>query len=91
MSMSSFDASLRGASAGVHTVCRGCKERVCVSEPVATVGWHTVHACTPEHAISVHVRVAGAEPWAWRYVDDAARAALAPVTGRKRGPGAGAS
>lgn len=69
---------------GTHAHCRGCRERVCVSTPVEVAGWHQVHACTPEHAIEVNVRSAGAEPWAWRYVADAIAASLLPPKGTPR-------
>jgi hypothetical protein len=75
------------AAAGHHVRCRGCKEPVLVSKAVATVGWHTVHACTPEQAIEVNVREAGAEPWAWRYAADAVAASIAQVAPAKRRPG----
>ncbi len=70
-------------AAGTHAHCRGCKERVNVSAPVALAGWHTVHACAPEHAIEVNVRAAGAAPWAWRYAADISppAAPLAPRPG----------
>jgi len=72
-------ASALLSASGTHAHCRGCHARVNVSEPLARTGWHTVHACAPEHAIEVHVRSPGAEPWAWRYAADAAAAsALAP-------------
>jgi len=79
------------AVVGTHAHCRGCKERVNVSVPVALQGWHTVHACAPEHAIEVHVRSPGAEPWAWRYVADTAAADVAPLPGvpRRRGASKG--
>jgi hypothetical protein len=73
---------------GTHAHCRGCKERINVSAPVAATGWHTVHACTPEHAIEVNVRSAGAEPWAWRYTADAIAASLLPPKGTARRRGA---
>ena len=75
------------AAVGTHAHCRGCKERINVSMPVASAGWHTVHACAPEHAIEVHVRSPGAQPWAWRYVADAVAADVPPATGapRRRG------
>jgi len=75
------------ASVGTHAHCRGCKQHVNVSTPVAFEGWHTVHACAPEHAIEVNVRSPGAEPWAWRYVADAIAADAAPLPGvpRRRG------
>jgi len=69
---------------GNHAHCRGCKERVNVSTPVALAGWHTVHACTPQDAIEVNVRSSGAEPWAWRYVADAIAASLLPAKGTPR-------
>ena len=69
---------------GAHAHCRGCKERINVSIPVAMPGWHTVHACAPEHAIEVNVRAPGAEPWAWRYAADAVAAADAPMPGPRR-------
>jgi hypothetical protein len=73
--------------AGTHAHCRGCKERICVSTPVAIAGWHTVHACSPEHVIEVNVREPGAEPWAWRYAADAVAASQAQVPPTKRRPG----
>jgi hypothetical protein len=80
-----FRALLDGL--GTHAHCRGCKERINVSTPVAAAGWHTVHSCAPEHAIEVNVRSPGAEPWAWRYVADAVAADAAEVPGstRRRG------
>jgi hypothetical protein len=86
-SLSSPPLSALLAVVGTHAHCRGCKERINVSTPVAREGWHTVHACAPEHAIEVHVRSPGAEPWAWRYVADAIAAdlPLAPGTPRRRG------
>ncbi len=69
---------------GIHAHCRGCRERVNVSTPVAEAGWHTVHACTAEHTIEVNVRSAGAEPWAWRYLADAVAASLLPAKGTPR-------
>jgi hypothetical protein len=72
---------------GSHAHCRGCRERVNVGTPMEQPGWHTVHACAPEHAIEVNVRSPGAEPWAWRYVADAAAASAAvlPTVKRRRG------
>jgi hypothetical protein len=72
---------------GIHAHCRGCKERICVSTPVAEVGWHTVHACSPEHVIEVNVREPGTEPWAWRYAADAVAASQVQALPSKRRPG----
>ena len=82
LTLSPLQASLAGE--GTHAHCRGCKERVNVSTPTALAGWHTVHACTPEHAIEVNVRIPGAEPWAWRYVADAVTASMLPPKGTPR-------
>jgi hypothetical protein len=70
-------------SAGTHTHCRQCKERVSVSTPVAEAGWHTVHACTLQDTIEVNVRSPGAEPWAWRYAADAIAASLLPPSPKR--------
>lgn len=82
LSSSPFQAAL--AAAGTRAHCRGCKERVNVSTPSELAGWHTVHACTPEHAIEVNVRSPGTEPWAWRYAADAVAASLLPPKGTSR-------